>query len=309
MAHPGTTVDEVCARFKMTREELVADLDLLFMCGLPPFGPGDLIIAMLDGDQVVIDAADYLARPMRLTRGEAVALLVMGRALSSVASLDEADSLHRALAKLEDALSPDDAKAAADLAERVAVELEGTGAEPLLADLRKAIAENRRVHITYYSFGRDELTERRIDPYVVFAAQGNWYVLAHDHASGESRVFRVDRIRDMATSDETFSLPEGFDPREAARGRLFVPSPRDVEVALDLGPGAAWVREITPHDRAEPLSDGWTRMWLRTPHLEWVERLVLRGGDQIRVVAPGELADGVRDAAGRTLARYAAIRS
>ena len=304
MAHRGVTVDEVCERFSVTREELLADLDLLFVCGLPPFGPGDLIEAYVEGDRVVIDAADYLRRPLRLTRWEALSLLVVGRAMASLPGLDEGDSLHRALAKLEKAMTPEDAAAAADLAARVSVELEGTGAEPLLGALRDAIAGRRRLRMTYYSFGRDELSERRFDPYLVFAALANWYTAGFDHASGEQRVFRVDRIRELAPTGETFPPPDGFDAA-AVSSRLFVPSPSDVEVTLDLAPEAGWVREITPHDRAEPAAEGWTRLTLRTSNLEWLERLVLRLGRHVRVVEPRELHDRVRRLAGRALERYA----
>jgi predicted DNA-binding transcriptional regulator YafY len=304
MAHPGVTVTEVSERFKITREELVADLELLFMCGLPPFGPGDLIVAYIDGDQVVIEDADYLSRPLRLTRWEAVRLLVTGRALARLEGVPEAGSLHRALSKLEAALAPEEAAAAAGLAERVAVELEGTGAEPMLAELRDAIANRRRLRITYYAFGRDEISEREIDPYVAFGAFGNWYVSAHDEASGEQRVFRVDRIKELAATGDTFEPPEGFDAASVARGPLFVPSPQDLVVTLDLAPAAGWVREITPHDRAERLDDGWTRMTLRTAHLEWVSRLVLRLGADVRVVAPTELAGLVAETATRALERY-----
>jgi proteasome accessory factor C len=304
MAHPNATVDEISERFKMSRDDLVADVELLFMCGLPPFGPGDLIEAWIDGDHVHIGAADYLSRPLRLTRWEAVELLVMGRAMAGLPGLAEADSLHRALGKLEGALSPEDAAAAADLAKRVAVELEGTGAESLLADLRDAIAGRKRLKITYYSFGRDEVTERTVDPYVVFSAIGNWYLSAADDQSGEDRVFRVDRIEHMSPTGETFELRAGFDPGRAAGTGLFVPSPRDIEVTLDLGPAAAWVLEITPHERAESQDGGWTRMTLRTPHLEWLERLVLRLGDDVRIIAPEALGERVKIAARRALERY-----
>jgi proteasome accessory factor C len=305
MAHPGATVDEVCERFKITREELVEDLDLLVVCGLPPFGPGDMIEAWIDGETIHLAAADYLARPLRLTRWEAVTLLVMGRALASLPGLDEGDSLHRALAKIEDALSPEESAAAADLAGRVAVELEGTGAEPLLADLRDAIANRKRLRITYYSFGRDQITDRDIDPYVVFSTLGNWYVLAHDGASGEDRMFRVDRIRELAATGETFELPPDFDAERASANGLFVPSARDIEVTLEVAPRAGWVLEVTPHDRAETLKDGWTRVTLRTSHLEWLERLMLRLGADARVVAPEALAEKVREAASRALTGYA----
>ncbi len=304
MARPETTVDEICERFKMQKEDLVADLDLLFLCGLPPFGPGDLIEAWIDGDHVHIAAADYLSRPLRLTQWEAVELLVMGRAIAQLPGLAEADSLHRALAKIEQALSPEEAAAAADLAARVAVELEGTGAEPLLAVLRDTIAGRRRIRITYYSFGRDEIGDRTVDPYVVFSTLGNWYLLAADDLSKEERVFRVDRIKEMSPTGETFRFPEGFDPERAAGAGLFVPSARDVEVTLDLSPGAGWVLEVTPHDTAATQGDGWTRMTLRTPHLEWLTRLVLRLGPDVRIIAPDALTERVRSAAARALARY-----
>ena len=45
IAHPEATVSEVCERFGITRDELASDVDVLMMCGLPPFGPGDLIEA------------------------------------------------------------------------------------------------------------------------------------------------------------------------------------------------------------------------------------------------------------------------
>ncbi|MGH2784337.1 MAG: helix-turn-helix transcriptional regulator [Actinomycetota bacterium] len=304
MAHQGVTVAEVCDRFKVTREELAADLDLLFMCGLPPFGPGDLIVAYIEGDQVVIEEADYLARPLKLTRWEAVRLLVTGRALARLEGVPEADSLHRGLAKLEAALEPEEAAAAAALAERVAIELEGTGAEPMLAGLRDAVAGHRRLKITYYSFGRDEISKREIDPYVVFGALGNWYVSARDGSSNEQRIFRVDRIKDMSATGDTFEPPADLDAAAIARGPLFVPSSHDVEITLDLAPAAGWVREITPHDGAEARDDGWTRMTLRTAHLEWLARLVLRLGADVRVVGPEELVALVRETAEKALARY-----
>ena len=67
MAHPEATVDEVCERFDMTRETLIADLELLYVTGVPPYGPGDLMEAWVDGDKVHIGFADWFARAPRLT--------------------------------------------------------------------------------------------------------------------------------------------------------------------------------------------------------------------------------------------------
>ncbi len=62
IAHPGATVRDVCERFGYTRDELIADLNLVFVCGLPGYGPGDLMVAYIEDDEVVIDMADYFSR-------------------------------------------------------------------------------------------------------------------------------------------------------------------------------------------------------------------------------------------------------
>jgi proteasome accessory factor C len=274
------------------------------MCGLPPFGPGDLIEAFIEGDQLTIGMADYLAKPPRLTRGEAIALLVMGRAVAALPGMEEAESLRRALGKLADAVSPGEAGRAQDLADRVAVEL-GAAGDDLLAGLRRAVDERRRLRITYYTSGRDEMTEREIDPLLVCASLGYWYVIALDHKSGEERTFRIDRIRDAEQTGESFEPPDGFDPSRYADGPFFTPSTHDLIVTLDLEPGAAWIREVVPYEREEERPGGGFRLTLRTAHLAWLVRLLLSAGQTARVVEPNELQVAVRDAAARALALYA----
>ncbi|MFN2614073.1 MAG: helix-turn-helix transcriptional regulator [Actinomycetota bacterium] len=295
MANKGCSVDDVCARFGMTRDELSGDLELLFMCGLPPFGPGDLMEAYIDGDEVVIRFADYLAKPPRLTRTEAIGLLVMGRALLNMPGLEEADSLRRALDKLSDAISPRDAQSATDAAGRIDVELSTTGTERL-GDVRRAIDDRARLRIAYYSAGRAEMSEREIDPLLAFNAQGYWYVVAYDHASSEQRLFRIDRIRDITATGETFG------PRTpmAIRPGLFTPSPRDLHVEIEITPGASWIREVVPIEEGSTR----TRLHIRTPHLAWLVRLLLSAGPAARAVSPPELVDAVTDAARRALLPY-----
>jgi predicted DNA-binding transcriptional regulator YafY len=303
IANPSATVEEVCERFGITREELASDVDVLMLCGLPPFGPGDLIEAFIEEDHVQIGMADYLAKPPRLTRAEAIALLVMGRAVAALPGLEEAASLRSALGKLAGAVSPGEAERAAELADSVAVELGATG-DDLLGDLRGAIDEHARLRIEYYSSGRDEMTTREIDPLLLCASLGYWYVIAIDQLSGEERTFRVDRIRGAAPAGTTFEPPSGFDPTRYKEGPFFTPSPRDLFVTLDLDHDAAWIREVVPLEQEKELPGGRYRIELRTSHFAWLVRLLLSAGEGANVVDPPELRDAVQDAAGRALALY-----
>ena len=69
-AQEGPTIDEVCARFGCTEQELAEDLERLFMCGLYPFTPDTMIEVDMDDGRVWIRYADVFSRPLRLTPAE-----------------------------------------------------------------------------------------------------------------------------------------------------------------------------------------------------------------------------------------------
>ena len=57
--HDGPTVEEVCVRFGLTEEELIAELDLVWCCGVHPFTPDSLIDVAVEEGRVWIRYADY----------------------------------------------------------------------------------------------------------------------------------------------------------------------------------------------------------------------------------------------------------
>ena len=101
LAHPGTQAADVAREFDVTETQLRNDLNLLWMCGLPGYGPGDLIDVSWHGDRVTLSNADEMARPLRLTPEEALALVAALRVLSEVPGIIERSAIDRALAKLE----------------------------------------------------------------------------------------------------------------------------------------------------------------------------------------------------------------
>jgi proteasome accessory factor C len=294
--HPGTTTDELTRLFNVSKRDLLSDLNLLFVSGLPPYGPGDLIEVDIDDDgRVWIDMADYFARPIRLTRSEALDLYLRGKELLGAPGLPEAAALSAALAKLERGLGED---AFGEIAGRV----EAAGApDPgeTLERVRAAAADHERLEIDYFSASRSETTTRRIDPEEVFTGLGNWYVVAWDHTADDERMFRTDRIRALRATGEPFE-PRGL----AGAGRpLYTRSSEDVQVRLLLRPGARWVSEY--YDVADATErDGDLDVAIPTKQLAWVARLLLRLGGEATVLDPPELSALLREMAERTLARY-----
>jgi len=294
--HPGARLDELARLFDVGERELVEDLNMLFVSGLPPYSPGDLIDVQIEEGRVWIGMADYFARPVRLTRSEALALYLKGKALLGAPGLSEAPALTSALRKIEGGLGED---TLASLAGRVEVGAGGHVARSL-ALVRLAVERRERLEIEYYTAARDELTMRRVDPEHVFSALGNWYVVAWDHLAEAERMFRVDRMRSVRETGETFA-PRGL---EGAGRPLYSRSERDVVVRLLLRPAARWVAEYYEVERIVRRDDGEIEVTLPAKDLQWIAKLVLRLGGEATVIAPPGLAELVAEEARRTLALY-----
>ncbi|MEL7156256.1 MAG: hypothetical protein AAFN30_06630 [Actinomycetota bacterium] len=94
VANPGRKVSEVAARFGLGEDELLADLNVVFMVGLPPYSPDALVDVQIDDEgRVTIELADFFSRPLRLTPDQAVALLASSDGLLSIPGTDPAGAL------------------------------------------------------------------------------------------------------------------------------------------------------------------------------------------------------------------------
>jgi predicted DNA-binding transcriptional regulator YafY len=300
LAHPGASVQEACERFGIDRATLLADLDLLFVSGLPPYGPGDLIEAWVEGDRIHIGFADYFSRAPRLSWREAVGLYLAGRALAGVPGLGEQDALERALKRLEASLPTSQLPRLQELVGRVSVDLEGNPVERAhLATLTQAADDHRRVVLEYLTGSRAELTRRAVDPWVLFPASGHWYLSGHCHRAGGERLFRLDRILSLTPTGERFALPQGFDP--AAHRVLPLDFDRGPGVAclLALDAAAEWLANSLPLDGAARLDDGRLAVRFTARELGWSTRLVLRLAPDAVPLAPEALRRSVRAAIGR----------
>jgi len=287
IAHPGSSVAEVCKRFGYSRPELLNDLNLVLVCGLPGYGPGELMDAFVDEDEVVVDAADYFNRPVRLTAAEGLMLLAAGMAVLSSDSAPPA--LASAVAKLQAVIAPD--------SESVTVDI---GSEPEMASmLRSAAVAGRVVTITYTALGSGETTTRAIEPWAVFSTLGNWYVSGHCRRADAERVFRLDRMRDVVETSETFDPPE-VSPAPAVH---YSPSVDDVTARISLTPAAAWVADYYP---VSIVSDGPDTRVIDFSAADPMvtARLLLRLGDTASLVSGPEVATATETLRDRITARY-----
>jgi proteasome accessory factor C len=290
-ANSPVKVDEVCDRFGLDRATLLADLEVLPYVGVPPYSPDTMIGVELDDDVISILLAEPFDRPLRITPAQALGLIAAGHHIRQVPGADDSDPLQRALAKLAGALGVDP--------EQVHIDL-GGGAADVRATLLDAIARGRRVEIDYYAHGRDERSLRAVDPYQVVADEGSLYLFGWCHRSDDVRVFRLDRISSITALDEAADAPPADLEWEGFQFGDDLP-----RVTLDLGPGARWVAERYPIDRADEAPDGHLTVTLAVAAPAWLERLLVTLGSAARVVeGPPELRTAGSETAARILARY-----
>ncbi|MCY7372859.1 MAG: WYL domain-containing protein, partial [Spirochaetaceae bacterium] len=245
LGRQGIPLTQAAEEFGITERQLVKDLELLFVCGTPGHLPDDLIEAEWGDGHVFLGNVDAIARPLRLDADEALALLVGLRALADVPGLHDRGALDRTLAKLEAAAGD-----AAGASTQVSVQVEGLVGP--LTDVRRALATGRRLHLTYFVPTRDETTERDVDPMRVLMVDGRWYLEGWCHRAEEVRLFRLDRVEDLAVLDVAAEVPATAALRDLDEG-LFRPSPEDVVVTLELGPTAHWVADYYPVESVERL--------------------------------------------------------
>ena len=285
MERGEVTVAEMCHRFELSEPELVKDLELAAMCGLPPF-VDEMVDVFIDEGVVFAGVPRLFTRPLRLTAPEGFALLAAARVAMQLPGADPDGALARALRKLAAALGDD----------AVVVE---TPQPPAAAAVTDAAVRGARLRISYWSAAADSRTEREITPRRVFFEGGYWYVIADDHRSGEVRTFRIDRIEaceltgavDAAREVEVPHIDSWFADAALPTALLRVPA------------AGGWVAERYPTRSVQPDGDGWL-LEVTVASERWLRDLLLRLGPEAQVLQPPEWVHLGAAAAGELLRRY-----
>lgn len=287
MERREASLAETSRRFEISESELVRDLEMAAMCGLPPF-LDELVDVYIDDGMVYAGVQRLFNRQLRLTAPEGFALLAAARIAMQLPGADPNGALARALAKLAAALGDD----------TVVVD---TPQPPATEAVAAAAAANQRLRITHWSPVADRRTEREITPRRVFVDGGAWYVIADDHLSGESRTFRLDRIETWHATGVTDSprvvevpaIGSWFADADLPTARLHVPT------------SETWVAERYPTRSVTATPDGW-ELLVSIASERWLEQLLLRLGAGAYVIEPSEWVDLGARAANALLERYEA---
>ncbi|MBI4953692.1 MAG: transcriptional regulator [Myxococcales bacterium] len=177
-------------------------------------------------------------------------------------------------------------------------------------ELFQAVANNRPLGCRYPRAEDGALERLVVHPYAMVLYKDEVFCLGRNVGAGEVQALALDRMRDVApTDDPPFELPRRFSLESYCQGQFGLWRAREEHVvAIDFDPRVAdYVRSrrLHPSQRVEPLGGGGVRLHLRMGGLAELTTWVLGFGALARVVAPPELRSRVLEELGRAVAAYA----
>ncbi len=301
-ANPKITYSEAASDLGVSVKQLRDDLNQLWMCGLPGYGPGDLIDFEFSGDTIEVTFSAGIDHPLRLTSPEATGVLVALRALADVPGMVDPEAARSAIAKIESAAGESGHGAEASAAavdEPAPIESEAAAA------VRAAVREGRALAIEYYSASHDVLSSRVVDPIRVVLVADHSYLEAWCRSAEGVRLFRFDRIVDGRVLDEPSAPPQPA-VQAGPDTSLFDADPSLPAAKLLIDRSASWMFDYYPLRDVRERPDGTWEADMTYASDDWMARFVLGFGSAVRVLEPQSLAQRVRESAVAALDAYGA---
>ncbi len=278
---------DVCAELHIDESELHEDIAVLNVVN---FGGGSYVLfADFVGDEIEVEAdayGDNFARPARLLPLEAKALVA---AIDLFGDHLPQTDLSSARAKIVAALGHDPSEEGL----QIAPERDDSEVVRTVSD---AISERRVLEINYYKENEDRFTKREVEPYRLTHGMEGWYLGSWDLSRDAVRHFRLDRIKDAASTERTFEVRPEAAEQLSEQDWLLDGEVTDARLArVWVSPERArWLRE--ERTVVEELRDGAVVIELPFAGLSWLVREVLKGAGDLVVLEPDDARGAVLEA-------------
>ena len=82
-----------------------------------------------------------------------------------------------------------------------------------LTQIIEAMRDSLTMDMSYQSFWDEKPSQFEVEPFCAKVFRQRWYVVARSVTDGRLRIYSLDRIVSLQTTDHPFTLPEDFDPQ------------------------------------------------------------------------------------------------
>ena len=284
VAHPGISITELAKEFSITRDEVLKDLNLLFLCGLPGYTPLELIDISFDEESVVIRDPQNLAAPRNLNESEALIARI------ALAALEESTPRTAPAYPQIVALREKIAKAFSSSIPASAITFTLDKERATLEAIEAAIMQELDLEITYNNVTKDSSSRRSITPISIIAEDKRTLVSAYCHSARALRTFNLAQISEVSTKARIVRADlERLEDSRGSSAEVIIKS----EDSSFLSENASSLKE---------LSKSCYQIDIFQP--EWIVRSVLAGADSIELAKPLELRAEIAERANRAILAY-----
>ena len=172
-----------------------------------------------------------------------------------------------------------------------------------LQPIIEAMKENRVLNITYHSYWKDEENNFDVQPFCVKLFRQRWYMVARSTYSyyyeKGPRIYALDRIQALHTTDETFEMPKDWNAEEYFDGCFGIIADHRTEiqnVKLKVSAGQAnYIRDLElhhPQDEIEKNEEYSIFSYHLRPSYDFIQELLWHGAD-MEVLEPQSLREDI----------------
>ena len=284
--HPGIQVMSLAQILNISCRTIYRDFKTLDLAGLPVYsstGP--------HGGYYIDE--HYFLPPLRFTGEEAASLFLAGNFLLQQKGFPYQRDMHLALLKIENLMEKDNKKYIHEVKDSISFNVQKLkdyeDYSEAFALLNAAILNKRQVNLKYYTISRDEITTRTVNPFHLMFRKGVWYLIAYCHWRKEIKIFRIDRIKELHVTEDTFTVSSKFSLSEYMGKSWQVVRGKDQNIRVKIFPPVSrWAKEELRHStqKIEKLSDGSIIFSAEVSGISEVKKWILGMGSCAEVLAP-----------------------
>jgi len=180
--------------------------------------------------------------------------------------------------------------------------------EEIFRTVLEACIKKRALSFNYRSPARNEMTERRVDPYHLFNYMGTWHLIGYCHMRKDIRTFKINRIKNPEILKDTFAIRHNFTFKDYFRSSFGLMKGHDTtQVTLRFTPEKTkWISDQIWHkdQKTRILKDGSLELSFPVAEFSEIAREVLKQGSGIEVIKPESLRQLIRSEAEKILKIY-----
>ncbi len=192
------TATEIADKFHISKRTAYRDIRALELSGVPIYTEEGKGYSLVEG---------YTLSPIMFTEQEANALITAEQLISKNKDKSLVDNHSNAISKIKAVLRHSKKEKAEILSERIAyfANYSKETTSDSLSTIQMAITDLKLIKIKYHSIGKDEITQRIIEPQALYHTSENWIMIAWCRMRNDFREFRLDKIQTIETLGEQFT--------------------------------------------------------------------------------------------------------